>query len=64
MVLKEWQSKHSELLNGSGPAVPPSGIPPEAGPSMLPGDRPAETMDTDMELPIAEHEVRLCCVQG
>ncbi len=39
VVLNHWQNKHSELLNGTDLAVPPSGRPSEAAPSMLPGDR-------------------------
>ncbi len=64
VVLNHWQNKHSELLNGTDPAVPPSGRPHEAGPSMLPGDRLAETMDTGMQLPITEHEVRLAVAKA
>ncbi len=64
MVLNHWQYKHSELLNVSGPAVPPSGRPPEVGSSMLPGVRPTETMYTGMELPTTEQEVRLAVAKA
>ncbi len=64
VVLNHWQYKLSELLNGPGPAVPPSGRPPEAGPLIPPEGRPTETMDTGMELPITEQEVRLAVAKA
>ncbi len=64
MVLNHLQYKLSKLLNGSGPVVPPSGRPPEVGSSMPLGGRPSETMDTGMELPITEQEVKLAVAKA